>query len=186
MNNRSSYSIVPLTADRLDALQTHLAHHHAESGQGEIHFKPFDPAQADRPKGLHETAWQLPLTELGWQRWFVAQSSQHASATVLGHLSLKGPSLRTALHRCELGIGLERKGRNRGIGTALMHHAIAFARATPTLEWIDLNVFAHNEIARNLYHQLGFVQMGTRIDSFRLSGESLDDVQMSLDLRRSN
>ncbi len=51
-----------------------------------------------------------------------------------------------------------------------------------SLEWIDLKVFAHNTPARSLYRELGFVDIGVVRDRFRIGGQSIDDVIMTLDL----
>jgi len=48
--------------------------------------------------------------------------------------------------------------------------------------WIDLGVFAHNEAARALYKSVGFVEVGTVKDQFRVDGVSIDDVSMTLAL----
>ena len=61
-----------------------------------------------------------------------------------------------------------------------MQAAIDFARAAETLVWLDLRVFGHNEPARRLYESLGFEEIGEIRDCFRISGEVIDDVLMTL------
>lgn len=101
----------------------------------------------------------------------------------MGHVELSGSPLAVGLHRCEPGIGLERSHRGSGLGRALMNQALGFARAAPILEWVDLRVFAHNTAARRLYTSLGFSELGTTPDQFRIAGEPIDDIHMALSLQ---
>ena len=172
--------IAPLKARDLALFDQHFARHRAESGRGDRHFMPFAPDDHEGPKGLDARLFQLPLDAPGWQRWWVAWLD---NARIIGHVDLKGEFLKTALHRCELGVGIERTHRHQGLGRRLMTTAIEFARQAPSLDWIDLRVFAHNDNARALYMDLGFVEVATLTDRFRIEGTSLDDVMMALDVR---
>jgi RimJ/RimL family protein N-acetyltransferase len=58
--------------------------------------------------------------------------------------------------------------------------ALEWAVAQPSLAWIDLQVFAHNLRARKLYESFGFREMSVTKDLFRVNGQSIDDVKMSL------
>lgn len=164
------------TAADQSLLQNHLLRHRAESGRGDIHFMPFAPGDSDAPAGLNAASLSLALDSRSWQRWFVAI----VDGQVVGHVSLKGDDLNTGLHRCELGIGVERTHRDQRIGIALMNTAIDFARSADELSWVDLLVFAHNTRARALYRSLGFIEVATLVDRFRIEGESVDDVVMAL------
>jgi len=172
--------IRPLTLGDLPSYEAHSKRHRSESGQGDFHFWPFETNDANGPKGLSPDALTRSLSEIGWQRCFAAFSADESS--IVGDLNLKGDGLRTGLHRCELGIGIERAYRKLGLGRRLMATAIEFAAATKSLEWIDLKVFAHNTPARSLYGELGFVEIGVVRDRFRIGGQSIDDVIMTLDL----
>lgn len=173
------FRVRPLTLkDRLN-FQHHFDRHCAESGQGEHHFIPFVPAHPDGPQGVDFDALNRPLSEPGWQRWFIALAHD---GNIVGHADLKGDGLTTGLHRCELGIGIERPYRGKGLGRKLMNTAIEFAHASQILAWIDLRVFAHNTIAQALYRSLGFVEIGTVPDRFRIEDKSIDDVLMALRL----
>lgn len=175
-------SIRSLLAEDLDLFDEHFARHRAESGRGEIHFMPFAPDDKEGPRGLDPALFEFPLTTPGWQRWWVAWST--TGERIVGHVDLKGDHLKSAAHRCELGIGIERSYRGQGLGRRLMQTAIEFTRRSPTLAWLDLRVFAHNTQARALYSDLGFVEQGTVVDRFRIGAESLDDVIMTLDVSR--
>jgi RimJ/RimL family protein N-acetyltransferase len=161
----------------LAGLQDHFTRHRAESGRGDVHFMPFAPGDEDGPTGLDVGALDRPLTEPRWQRWFVAATD---GDQIVGHVNLKGDGLKVGLHRCELGVGIERPYRGQGLGTRLMETAIDFARGVDTLSWIDLRVFAHNAAGRALYRNLGFSEVGTLVDRFRIDGQIIDDVIMTL------
>lgn len=143
---------------------------------------PFAPDDPVGPRGLNESSLDRPLTSPGWQRCFVALNEDETG--IVGHVNLKGDPLKCGLHRCELGIGIERPRRGQGLGKRLMKTAIEFARDVDTIAWVDLKVFAHNTAARALYRSLGFVEIGTLGDRFRIGESSIDDVIMTLDVTR--
>ncbi len=172
-----SQSIRPLTRDDLTRFQEHFDRHRAESGRDDHHFMPFAPDDQGGPIGLEVDALDRPLTVPKWQRWFVAIVDHD---TIVGHVNLKGDGLKTGLHRCELGIGIERRYRGKGLGRRLMETVIEFSRGVDTLGWIDLRVFAHNAAGRTLYRNLGFSEVGTLVDRFRIDGQTIDDVIMTL------
>ena len=173
--------IEPLKPDQVDALRSHLARHRRESGLDGNHFMPFAPSDPNGPKGFDEQCAELGYHELGWQRWFVVQI-EGEKERIVAHISLKSAPLRAALHRCEVGVGIELPYRGKGLGRALMRHVITFAERVPSLAWIDLHVFAHNTAAVTLYRDLGFVEVGCWTDRFRIDGEGLDELVMALPL----
>ncbi len=178
-----SQAIRPLTPVDWSRFQAHFKRHRAESGRGDPHFMPFAPDDPDGPKGIDLEALGRPVSEKGWQRCWVAMVDDDPVGTagrIVGHVELKGSGLSTGLHRCELGIGIERPYRGGGLGRRLMTAAIEFARGLETLAWIDLRVFAHNEAGRALYRDLGFVEVGTLVDRFRVEAQTIDDVIMTL------
>ena len=175
-------AISPLQAGELSLFDQHFARHRAESGQGDYHFMPFAPDDDEGPKGLDAKLFELSVDTPGWQRWWVAHSSQQGD--IVGHVDLKGDHLKTGMHRCELGIGIERAYRGQGLGRRLMQTAIDFAVNAPSIHWLDLRVFAHNENAWALYTHLGFTELGVVVDRFRIDAVSIDDVIMTLDVDR--
>ena len=62
--------------------------------------------------------------------------------------------------------------------------AIDFCREAPTLDWLDLGVFSGNPRAKALYEKLGFVEVGRREDYFRIGGDSVADIMMTLNVTR--
>ena len=137
---------------------------------------PFAPDDPDGPRGLDRAALTLPVTTPGWQRCFVARVDGRA----VGHVDLKGGTLKVQLHRCELGIGIEAPYRRAGLGRRLMESAIDLCRRERSLDWLDLRVFAHNTQALALYKVLGFQEVGIIEDCMRIDGQSIDDVLMTL------
>lgn len=172
--------IKPFNQDVAAVLIAHFDRHKRESGVDGNYFMPFAPNDPEGPKGISVASARLPLSEPGWQRWFYAEDE--ATGRIIGHVNLKQDGLRAALHRCELGIGIEAAYRGAGLGRQLMLTAIEFARAEPGLQWIDIRVFASNTRARRLYQSLGFVEIGEVKDRFRIDGVSISDVLMVLDL----
>jgi RimJ/RimL family protein N-acetyltransferase len=173
--------IVQLDETRLSKLVGHIARHSRESGQGgDLIFRPrSSDAPIDEPATIerHRTGWAQPLDEPHWLRtWGVVVDGE-----IRGHLDLHGGRLSTEFHRAMLGMGIERRWRGRGQGRALLSAAIAWARGAE-LAWLDLGVFAHNQRARKLYAEVGFVEVGITRDRFRVDGTVIDDVAMVLKL----
>lgn len=172
-----SQTIRLLTSVDLPGFNDHFARHRAESGSIDPYFMPFAADDPQGPRGLDSKALTYPLNKLGWQRWWLAVSS---TGQIIGHVNLKGAALRSMLHRCELGIGIEHPYRGGGLGRKLMQTAISFTQNVDSLCWIDLRVFAHNTAARALYQSLGFVELGRIQDCFRIDKQSISDVIMVL------
>jgi RimJ/RimL family protein N-acetyltransferase len=82
----------------------------------------------------------------------------------------------------EVGMLVERQWRGLGVGSALVHAAIDWARGQ-RLHKLSLEVFAHNTAAIALYRGCGFVPEGVRRRQYRrASGELWDSIMMGLDL----
>ena len=171
-------TIRPVTLDDRLRYQEHVGRIRAESGHGDdAPFTPVTAADRIDPSKLDFAVFALPLTEPKWRRAFAVVTED---GSFVGSCELKGDEWRAGLHRCELGIGIERPYRRLGLGRRLLEHAIDLARASSTIEWIDLYVFGHNAPARALYKSLGFQETGTVRDRFRIGGRSVDDVGMTL------
>jgi RimJ/RimL family protein N-acetyltransferase len=164
------------TAD-LRAAGQHIERHAQESGKdGDIVFAPFSEFDREAYEASRYESWRRAVDLPGWERCWGALVNDR----MVGHLDLTGGHLYSALHRARLGIGVERAHRGRGIGMALLHAAIRWATTERDLLWLDLSVFAHNERARRLYRQLGFVEVGNTVDAYRVGKQSIDDVHMTL------
>lgn len=80
----------------------------------------------------------------------------------------------------ELGMGVAREWRGRGVGSALLAAAIEWAREHGAHK-LSLGVFAHNASAIALYRKFGFVEEGLRVKHYRrASGELWDVIEMGL------
>lgn len=163
-----------------DVYARHVVAHVAESGrEGAPHFA------ITRTIGREEVRENLlmrllrELDEPLWGRaWMLLDEHERA----VGHLELRGGRVGAELHRATLGMGIMAPHRGAGHGRRLVETSIAWARRAG-LAWIDLGVFAGNTPARRLYASLGFREIGTRPDAFRLdAGVAVDDVMMVLAL----
>ena len=102
---------------------------------------------------------------------------------LLGAVIVQGGGLRRMRHVGRLEIYLYRDWRGKGLGKAMLRAAIRQARDNPVLTKLSLAVYAHNERARRLYQEHGFVEEGYRRWEYRLAdGTPLDDVLMALHL----
>jgi len=167
----------------------HLMRHFKESGESEPIFHPIIDFATWSEGSFYErfaSRWQKPMSELGWERVWILYDAHDGAQNVVGHLDLRSAQLPSAAHRCELGIGIERIARGQGYGRKLMQTAITWAKEQGSLAWIDLAVFSQNKAAFELYRKLGFEEVGTFKDYFRVGEKSVDDVQMTLDLRSSS
>jgi len=165
----------------LQELCAHFRRGAAESGRdGDVIFRPRsadEPFEEAATVARHRGAWKRRLDEPHWVRtWGLV-----IDGVIHGHVDLQGGELPAELHRATLGIGIERAARSRGFGREMMSITIAWGREHG-LAWIDLGVFALNKPARALYLSLGFVEVGTTRDRFRVDGQQIDDVAMTLAL----
>jgi len=170
------------TLDDILELVEHDIRHMREPGyEGQL-AHPFPPDYPwDNEKRISEKLNSFPknIDEEGWQRSFIITDGD----LIIAHLNLKN-LFEGTLHRAQLGMGIEAAYRGKGLGKKLLHHAIEWAKKQPTLEWIDLSVFAHNLPARKLYSSVGFEEVAVYKDKIRVKGHSIDDVTMTLKLTK--
>lgn len=168
------------TMEDILELVEHDIRHMREPGHGGLLAHPFPPDYPwDKEKKLSEKINGFPknIDEEGWQRSFIVNDGE----LIIAHLNLKN-NFEGMLHRAQLGMGIEAAYRGKGLGKKMLTFAINWAKEQPTLEWIDLSVFAHNLPARKLYSSLGFEEIATYKDKIRVNGLSIDDVSMTLKL----
>lgn len=177
----SRFTISLLSAEHTPQLRGHFAYLREDSGRDGLHFMPFVPGAAEGPRGPDPLRFAVPVTEPGWTRCFALWDE--TGERIIGHADLSGGKLATEMHRCELGIAIEAKWCGKGFGLQLMNAAIEFARAQPSLEWMDLRVFSINKRAQKLYQRCGFVELGCVPDRFRIGDAVIDDILMALKLR---
>lgn len=168
----------------LPAYREHMLRHQSESGRdGDVIFIPYEEPDFPPLQYLTEEKtkkWSLPSTEVGWERGWVLRDDDR----VYGHITLvQGIKLKSSLHRATLMIGIERSHRAQGWGQEMIETALSWVRSQPTLEWVDLFVFSENLGAIALYEKLGFLEIARVPDRFRVFGQSITDIHMTLKLR---
>lgn len=141
-------------------------------------FLPGHPWDAEEIRNRMIASMSKDLDEEGWSRYFIIE----VDGKVLGSLNLKN-NFSGMLHRAQLGMGLEDALRGQGLGKKLLAFAIDWAKAQPSLFWIDLSVFAHNTPARKLYANAGFTEIAVLEDKLRVGHHQIDDVLMALKLK---
>jgi RimJ/RimL family protein N-acetyltransferase len=103
---------------------------------------------------------------------FVAE----ADGTIVGHLTIEKMGYGVA----ELGMLVGESWRGRGVGSALLEAAIAWARGAGAHK-VGLQRWPHNERAAALYEKYGFVEEGRLVRHYRRkNGELWDAVIMGL------
>lgn len=173
------------TVGDISKLYEHMDRETSESGRnGDLIFFPFEQSMKEIhsfetfQKSLQQNLVK-DVSELGWERnWIVTDEEK-----IYGHLKLKHMlGIKSSLHRILLSMGIERSHRNRGFGTQLMQVALDWAAQQRSLDYVNLNVFSHNEPAIYLYKKFGFEQIGKNDDLFRVHGQRINDIMMSLKL----
>jgi RimJ/RimL family protein N-acetyltransferase len=166
----------------LEKLIEYNCKHMSESGiKGNPVYAPFPSDHVHDKEKMREqikASYSAPINQVGWRRTFLLEDHDQ----VYGSLSLSALPLCTSLHRCLLGIGLDSEVRGKGYGKKLMEYAICWARETEQIQYIDLGVFSHNRVAIQLYKGLGFKEIGRIEDLFRINGDIITDIQMTLRL----
>ena len=174
--------ILPLGLDHIELYLDHISRHFREYGVGGILSQPHsihEPFKKERIRTRLQTQLnKYPHTP--WQMvWGVFYDSE-----IVGHVEIVSQNHTSMSHRSRLGIGLEERFRGQGISKKLMDIVIAWASESKTIEWIDLDVFSQNIAAINLYKQYGFIKVGEIPDRIRVDGQSIDDIQMTLSIKK--
>jgi RimJ/RimL family protein N-acetyltransferase len=179
-----STSVRPLAIADVDDYLRHVLAVDAGSGvDGAAHshaYSESEPFDMEAGRAREVTRWSTDIEHLGWRRaWGLFDNGE-----LVGHLHLAGGMLRSELHRADMGMGIVRSHRRQGGGTVLLETGIEWAREQPTIDWIDLGVFSDNPGALALYARHGFQLLGRTPDRFRVDGQSLDEISMTLNVAR--
>lgn len=173
-----------LEHDLLPSYIDHLHKHLGESGMDDVIYSPYEIGfihPKDKMQKKVQERFSTPLNKISWQRAFVTVDHNH----IIGHLDLQGHDIESSLHRCRLGMGLDKEYRFKGLGSHLMKEAIAWITNSTEIDWIDLYTFEHNKSAIALYQKFGFEVVGKVDDLFRVSGHKICDYQMTLKIKRA-
>ena len=160
-------------------------------------IRPAEPSDAPalvallQSVGAEPEGWLLSdanLRSVAAERRYVRSVRRHPDARLLvaeidgeivGRLSLARDPHPCSAHVADFGITVAARHRRRGIGTALLGAADAWARDAG-ISKLELHVFPHNEAAINLYEKLGYVREGYRTAHYRLpDGRFVDAVLMA-------
>jgi RimJ/RimL family protein N-acetyltransferase len=82
-------------------------------------------------------------------------------------------------HVGTLGIGLAKNVRGVGIGTNLIKETIQEAKKKLDIELVKLYVFDSNNIAKNLYEEIGFSEIGRIPNGVYHNKKYKDDIIMA-------
>jgi RimJ/RimL family protein N-acetyltransferase len=100
---------------------------------------------------------------------------------IVGHGMLDPLPLAAVRHVVHLTLVAHPGWQGMGVGQELLGSLIEWAKATPAVEKIELNVRSSNLRAQALYRKLGFTEMGRWRRRIKIGpGEYLDDVAMEL------
>lgn len=174
-------AIRPATANDLPALFAYLGEQLAENGRDGLLFQPMAPTTDGVPLAMRErfaAGVATPAGQPGWRQVWIALDEDGAIA---GHIDLRGRPEPASSHRTLLGMGVRHDLRRAGLGTRLVQEALAWARASG-FAWVDLEVLSQNHKARALYVRMGFVETGEVPDLYRIGGEPVGAVSMSMRL----
>ncbi len=109
-----------------------------------------------------------------------------ANDEIIGIASIQGMGSKRTNHRANAAISVKKAYWHQGVGTNLMSKTIAFARQSPLLEVIELEVRTDNTAAIKLYEKLGFKTYATHPDFMRVDNASYAVYRMRLPLKGGN
>ena len=97
---------------------------------------------------------------------------------IVGRLSVARDQHPASPHVADLGLMVAADRRGRGIGRALLHAAVDWAREIGVTK-LELHVFPWNEPAIRLYERFGFEREGVRRGHYLREGEEVDAILMA-------
>jgi tRNA-Thr(GGU) m(6)t(6)A37 methyltransferase TsaA len=135
---------------------------------------------ASRPHELTEESFRQKIESLAQKqngKYIVAEEK----GRILAHAFLDPMGLAAVEHIVRLTIAVHPGNQEKGIGEKLMTHLIAWAKAEPSVEKIELHVRAVNLRAIRLYKKLGFhIESRLRKRIKFSDGKYSDDFEMGL------
>jgi len=100
---------------------------------------------------------------------------------IVGRLSLGRDPHPASRHVADLGLMVAAGARRKGIGRALLHQSVEWARGVG-IRKLELHVFPHNEAAIALYEDFGFRREGFRKAHYRRGAGYVDAILMAYDV----
>ncbi len=102
------------------------------------------------------------------------------SGEVIGLSGFHGGKRRAVRHTGGFGISINHDWRNKGVGTAIIQHLIAWAKQGGIIKRIELEVMTHNTRALHVYEKLGFKIEGKKVASIYKEGRYVDVYMMGM------
>lgn len=171
--------IKELCFDDVEKYVEHLARHFPEPGINGVMHSPMssnEPLDKEQYIKRSQEGVQRQLHEINWERiWGLFDGNE-----IVGHVDLMGHFMSSMSHRARLGMGIEEKYRSIGYGKKLIIRALDWVKSQNNIEWVDLGVLSQNKAAIQLYESFGFKRTARIRDKFRVNGQSVDDILMTL------
>lgn len=135
------------------------------------------------PKFQDELNWQVKDTK----EWIESFRSKENSLLLvaeynnelIGNIDLTGHTRKAMQHTCVIGMGMLLEWRNTGLGTALLEHAIHWAKRNSIVELLWLQVYTENKAGIGLYRKMGFIENGILRHFFKHKEKYFDQLTMS-------
>ncbi|MEM9718917.1 MAG: GNAT family N-acetyltransferase [Bacteroidota bacterium] len=174
--------IKELTEGEWEIFLAYFTQHLSENGSNGLLFQPLSLQQSSLNREIGEkfkAGFGKSYGEPGWRKIWIAKNEE---GQVAGHIDIRSHSMLNTQHRVLLGMGVDSRFRKRGIGQRLLESVIAYCEMHPEIAWLDLEVLTSNLPALTLYRKMGFREVGTTKDKFRIEGKSYDYTSMTLSI----
>lgn len=102
-----------------------------------------------------------------------------AGNQVIGGLGFIGSPIEFRRHNASLGMSIQKKFGNLGLGRAMLQYSLEQGRTAGFCR-VDLTVRTHNLTGIALYEKLGFKRNGTFKNIARIDGEYFDEYSYEL------
>jgi len=132
---------------------------------------------SDQLRNKFRAGFEVRFGQPGWRKLWIVKD---ACGDVRGHVDLRYHSGVYSFHRAVLGMGVDRSVRQQGLGVKLIELVQRFCNESSGIDWLDLNVLSNNTPAKNLYLKCGFEVIGETPDYYRIDGESVSEITMTL------
>ncbi len=93
---------------------------------------------------------------------------------IVGICNFAGGRRKRQQHTGSFGISVRKAYWGQGIGRVMLEALLNWARRSPVVEKVNLQVRADNHRAVSLYEKMGFTLEGTERDGLRVNGVSYD------------